>query len=141
MNPFKYLKNPHLVTKAILRWMRRLGRLAILEFSRYNVKKLSEKILGIRPQDIDQLPRRYLFFTYGFSVLGTVHFWGFIGAVISGNWLSGLYFSFFISLYYGLALFVVRIYPRGFFNTLMNYVYGVVGFFTRLVEAIRETRE
>ena len=141
MSPFKYLKNPHLVTKLIIRGMLKACKLAIIDLAKYNVKKLSQKILHVPPQAIDRLPLRYLVFIYGSSILGTIHLWGIIFALFSGEGLSVTYFIFATILFYSLSLLVVRSYPQGFFASLINFASGIVRRINRIIEAIRETRE
>jgi len=141
MKPFKYLDNPHLVTQKIISWMMKSAKLAIVDLAKYNVKKLSEKILHVPPQAIDRLPRRYLGFIYGFSILGTVHLWGIAFALFSGEGLSVTYFIFSTISFYALALLIVRSYPQGFLSSLINLGSGIVRKVNQLIEAIRETRE
>ena len=141
MKPFKYLDNPHLVTQKIISWMVRAVRLAIVDLAKYNVKKLSEKIIHVPPQAIDRLPLRYLAAIYGFSILGTVHLWGIAFALFSGEGLSLTYFIFATILFYSLSLLVVRSYPQGFLASLINFASGIFRRIHRIIEAIRETRE
>ena len=141
MNPLRYLENPHRVTKLIIRWMVKAVRLAIIDLGKYNVKKLSQKILHVPPQAIDRLPLRYLASIYGFSILGTVHLWGIVLAVFSGEGLSVTYFIFATILFYSLSLLVVRSYPQGFLASSINFASGIIRRINRIIEAIRETRE
>lgn len=140
MNPLKYLENPHLVTKKIISWMIKAVKLAIVDLGKYNVKKLSEKILHLPPQAIDQLPRRYLFFIYGLSILGTIHLWGILLAIFSDEGPSVTYFFFSTIFFYGLSLLIVRSYPQGILSSLINFGSGILRKVNRLIEAIRETR-
>ena len=141
MNPMTYLENPHRVTRLIIRWMVKAVRLAIVDLAKYNVKKLSQKIIHVPPPAIDRLPRRYLGSIYGLSILGTIHLWGVPLAIFSGEGLSLTYFIFSTISFYALALLIVRSYPQGFLSSLINFGSGIVRKVNRLIEAIRETRE
>lgn len=139
MNLFRYFNNPSQVTKAIIRWILKAGKLAFISLAVYNTKKLSQKLLNVPPEAIDRLPRRYLVVIYGFSILGTVHFWGILFSIFFSGGLGWFYFLFQTFLFYGISLLIVRSYPRGFLAEVINMARGLIQKVARLIEVIRET--
>ncbi|MCF7889861.1 hypothetical protein K9M78_01430 [Candidatus Bipolaricaulota bacterium] len=117
------LMNPSYVTGLIISGILKLARFAILDLSKYFLDKLSGRLLGL--PDPFQLPRRYRLTSFGFSILGTVFFWGFWAGLFSSSQQepSPFLFIFFSVFFYLLAVVILMVYRKGVMNLMRGLVY------------------
>lgn len=126
MDPRKKLKNlanPSYVTGLILAGFSKLAHLAFLDLSKYLLKKLSGRLLGL--PDPFRLPRRYKLPSFCLSILGTAFLWGtLLGLFVrKPEGPSFLWFLFLSASFYGLALGVLVAYQRGTMTLIRRFIF------------------
>ena len=133
----KKFANPSYVTGLIISGMVKLVRLAVLDLSKYILDKLSGRLLGL--PDPFQLPRRYKLTSFGFSILGTVFFWGFWAGLFTSSQQgpSPLLFIFYSFLFYGLAVVVLMIYRTGVLNLIRGLIYRLKSFGQKFLKIVK----
>lgn len=122
MDPIKKLANlanPSYVTGKIVSWLTKLCKLAVLDFSKFVLRKLSGRLLGL--PDPFRLPRRYKLPSFTLAVLGTIFFWGGVLGLflISSEVLTPVWLLCTSVLFYGFALLVLVAHRRGAKNMIM----------------------
>jgi len=131
-NKLKNLANPSYVTRLILSGMVKLAHLAILDLSKYVLRKLSGRLLGL--PDPFRLPRRYKIPSFCLSVLGTIFLWGVVFGLFSqeAEGPSPFLFICLSILFFGLALIVLVVYRRGLVNLINEFLIRVKNLLKKL---------
>ena len=140
MDPRKKLKNlanPSYVTGLILSGMSKLAHLAVLDLSKYFLKKLSGRLLGL--PDPFRLPRRYKVPSFSLSVLGTAFLWGAVLGLFVGDpeGPSPFWFLCLSALFYGFGLGVLVLYRRGTTNLVRQLLLRVKLIFRKVKRIYR----
>lgn len=110
------------------------GRFAFFDLGKFVIKRLARGVFGLPGHAIDQMPKRYIIPCYFFATLATVHGWMVLVAIFfpqEGGLPIG-YSIIQILLFYGLALFVIWLYPQNFISLLGRFIFQLLEIARRL---------